>query len=157
MKRFLMVALVGLAAAFPLAVAQNEADAVEPFIGGGFGVFIPGGAAAFTLQGGVDNLLGPLALRGSFDIGFEGDALFGVDLLNYIPSESDLVFYVGGGAKILLSGSAAYNLHATGGLEFFVDNDIALFAELQPGYNFVPGFNNGFSMAIRLGANYHFD
>lgn len=157
MKRFLRVALVGLAAAFPLAFAQDEADTVEPFVGGGFTVFIPDGGAALTLQGGADNLIGPLALRGSLDIGFSGGTLFGIDLLNYIPSESDLAFYIGGGAKILLSGSTAYNIHAAGGLEYFVDDDIALFAELQPGLNFAPGYNPGFSAALRLGANYHID
>ena len=157
MKRFLMVALVGLVAAFPLAFAQSETVVVEPFLGGGLTVFIPDGGAALTLQGGADNLIGPLALRGSLDIGFSGGSAFGVDLLNYVPSESDLAFYLGGGARILLSGFTAYNIHAVGGLEYFVNSDIALFAELQPGLNLASGFNPGFSAALRLGANYHFD
>lgn len=157
MKRFLMVVLVGLAAALPLAFAQDEADVVEPFVGGGITVFVPGGGAALTLQGGADNLLGPLALRALLDIGFSGGAQFGIDLLNYIPSDTDLALYVGGGVQILLSGSTAYNLHAAGGLEYFVSDDVALFAELQPGYDISPSFGNGFALSIRLGANYHFD
>lgn len=156
MKRFLMVALVGLAAAFPLAFAQDEADTVEPFVGGGFNVLIPSGTAALSIQGGADNLIGPLALRGSVDILFTGGAFFGVDLLNYIPSESDLAFYLGGGASIYLGGGSLFNLHAAGGLEYFVSEDLALYSELQPGI-FLASGDTDFSLALRLGVNYHFD
>lgn len=156
MKRFLMVALVGLAAAFPLALAQPETVVVEPFLGGGIGIGIPGGDAALVVQGGADNLLGPLALRGSFNIFFEGGAALGIDILNYFPQTRQLAPYLGGGLDIYL-GVQAYDIHATGGLEYFVDEDIALFAELQPAFFIVPGFDNDFGANIRFGANYHFD
>ena len=156
MKRFLLTVLAGFAA-FPLAFAQSETVVVEPFFGGGFGVGIPDGGAALILQGGADNLLGPLALRGSLNIGFGGGASFGVDVLNYIPSESDLALYVGGGFAIALSSVSAYELHLAGGLEYFIDDDIALFAELQPAFVIVPGDDNSFGANLRLGANYHID
>ncbi len=156
MKRFLMVALVGLAAAFPLALAQSETVVVEPFLGGGLAIGIPGGGAALTLQGGADNLLGGLALRGVLDIGFQGGAAFSVDIINYFPETRQLAPYLGGGLAIGLS-RQAYEIHALGGLEYFVDEDIALFAELQPAFVIVPGAGNDFGANIRFGANYHFD
>ena len=157
MKRFWMVALVGLAAAFPLAFAQSETVVVEPFLGGGLSVGIPNGGAALVLQGGADNLLGPLALRGSLNIGFGGGASLGADVLNYVPSESGLALYFGGGFAVALSSASAYELHAAGGLEYFVSNDVALFAELQPAFVIVPGDDNGFGANLNLGLNYHFD
>lgn len=156
MKRFLMVALVGLAAAFPLALAQSETVVVEPFLGGGLAIGIPGGDAALTLQGGADNLLGPLALRGAFNIYFQGGASLAIDVINYFPETRQLAPYVGGGLEIALS-RQAYGIHALGGLEYFVDEDIALFAELQPSYFIFPGSSNDFGANIRFGANYHFD
>ena len=156
MKRFWMVVLVVVAAAFPLAFAQTV-DVVKPFVGGGLTVGIPNGGAALIVQGGADNLIGPLALRGTLTIGFSGGAALGVDALNYVPSESDLALYFGGGFALALSSTPAYELHAAGGLEYFVDSNLALFAELQPAFVIVPDGDNGFGANLNLGLNYHFD
>lgn len=155
MKRFLLTVLAGFAA-FPLAFAQSETVVVEPFLGGGLAIGIPGGDAALALQGGADNLLGPLALRGVFNIYFEGGASLAVDVINYFPQTRQLAPYLGGGLEIALS-DQAYGLHALGGLEYFVDDDIALFAELQPTYFIVPDGDSDFGAGLRFGANYHFD
>ena len=109
-----------------------------------------------SLQGGADNLLGPLALRGVLNIGFTSGTELAVDVLNYFPKTRQLAPYLGGGRALGLS-AQYYEFHATGGLEYFVDSDIALFAELQPALVVVPGFNPGFGANLRFGANYHFD
>ena len=56
MKRFLLTVLAGFAA-FPLAFAQSETVVVEPFLGGGLAIGIPGGDAALAYgvsEGGKD-------------------------------------------------------------------------------------------------------
>ena len=153
MKRFWMVLLVGLASAFPLAFAQDAE--LEPFIGGGFSIAVPGGDASLSIQGGAGNLLGPLTLRTVLDIGFQGGAALFIDVFNTFPND-ELVPYVGGGAGLGLS-SQAYELHALGGLEYFVSDGFALFVELQPAFRIFPGSGNTFGANIRLGANYHFN
>lgn len=152
MKRFLIVALVGLAAAFPLAFAQDA----DPFIGGGFGVTFVGGSTitALTIQGGADDLIGSAALRGNFDIGIsDGSFGFGVDFLADFPSD-DVIPYFGGGFGLLQLGGSFFQLHATGGLEFFVSDLVGLFAEIQPTYFLTA---QQFGATLRFGANYHFD
>lgn len=153
MKRFLLVALVGLAAAFPLAWAQDA----EPYAGGGFGLeFIGGGSAvALTFQGGADDLLGSLGLRGNLDVGISGSFFeLAVDLLANFPSD-DLNPYVGGGFGIIPGGSVGFNIHGVGGLEFFATENVGLFAELQPKLYVTGG--TSFGVGLRFGANYHFD
>lgn len=154
MKRFLMVALVGLAAAFPLAFAQDEE--AEPFIGGGFGVLFVSGVTvtSITVQGGADNLLGSAALRGNFDIGISSGSFgFGADILVDFPSD-DVNPYVGGGFGLLQSDDSFFQVHGTGGLEFFVADQVGLFAELQPTYFLT---SQEFGAALRFGANYYLD
>lgn len=155
MRKSFIVALV-LTALFPLAAAQSETVVVEPFVGGGLSVGIPDGSFGASLQGGADNLLGGLGLRGVFSFGFEGGVSLGADILNYFPETRQLAPYIGAGGTIGLS-AQVYNVHVLGGLEYFVDEDIAIFAELQPSYVIVPDGDNGFGANIRLGANYHFD
>ncbi len=153
MKRFLMVALVGLASAFPLASAQDEA---EPFLGGGFGVlFVDGNTlTGITLQGGADNLIGSLTLRGNFDIGIS-DGFFGfsADVLTRFPAE-EINPYAGGGFGLFNLNDSFFQIHATGGLEFFVADNTALFLELQPTYFLT---SSDFGASFRFGANYHLE
>lgn len=156
MKHFLKVALVGLASAFSLALAQSETVVVEPFIGGGLSVGVPGGNFGFSLQGGADNVIGGVALRGVLGIGVQGGASLGLDIIHYFPETRQLAPYLGAGGEVFFSGPT-YGLHALGGLEYFVDEDVALFAELQPAYFIVPGDDGAFGASVRLGANYHFD
>lgn len=153
MKRFLMVALVGLAAAFPLAFAQDEA---EPYIGGGLDVLFVGGGSnvGFVFQGGADNLIGSAGLRGNIAIGFEGGVSLGVDILADFPSD-DFAPYIGGGIGILPGGSTVFNLHATGGGEYLVSDNVGLFAEIQPTLFIANG--TAFGADLRFGVNYHFD
>ncbi len=150
MKRFLRVALVGLAAALPLAFAQEA----EPFVGGGLSVGLSSGYGALSVQGGLTDLLGPLTLRGVLDIGLGGGAGLGIDVL--YPFEGDeLIPYAGGGLGVGF-GTASFGLGAIGGLEYRVADDIGLFAELQPG--FIIGSNyTDFSAALRIGGNYYLD
>lgn len=153
MKRSLLIGLVGLAAAFPLASAQPETVVVEPFLGGGFNLSFPGTGASASLQAGADNLLGPLALRGVFDIGFSAGFAVGVDVINYFPQTRQLAPYLGVGGKIYLV-DQGFGIYGLGGLEYFVDEDVAVFGELQPTYIIDTGT---FGANIRVGANYHFD
>lgn len=155
MKQLLVIMLVGLASASPLAFAQEQ-DA-EPYIGGGFGLeFIGGGSAvALTFQGGADNLLGPLGLRGNFDAGISGSYFeLAVDLLTDFPSD-DLDIYAGGGFGIVPGDEIDFNIHGTGGLEFFATDTLGLFSELQPRLYVTGGTR--FSIGLRFGANYHFN
>ncbi len=150
MKRFLMVALVGLAAAFPVAFAQDA----EPFFGGGFGVLFVDGSTftSITVQGGADDLIGSAALRANFDIGISSGSFgFGVDVLADFPSD-DINPYVGGGFGLIQLGDSYFQVHATGGLEFFVADQVGLFAELQPTYVLT---SQDFGATLRFGANYH--
>lgn len=154
MKRSLLVVWVSLAAVFPLASAQSGTVVVEPFLGGGLGLSFPETAPAASLQAGADNLLGPLALRGVFDIGFGGFAV-GVDVINYFPQTRQLAPYLGVGGKVLLN-EQDYGVYGLGGLEYFVDEDVAVFGELQPGYVIDPD-DGAFGASIRFGANHHVD
>lgn len=156
MKRFLLFALICLTTAFPLAFAQSETVVVEPFIGGGLSVGVPGGDFGLSLQGGADNVIGGVALRGVFNIDFEGDASLGLDVIHYFPETRRLAPYIGAGGEVFFSGPA-YGLHALGGLEYFADEDVAIFGEVQPAYFIVPGDDGAFGASVRLGANYHFD
>ena len=81
----------------------------------------------------LGGLLGPLALRGVFDIGFGGGFAVGVDVINYFPQTRQLAPYLGVGGKVLLN-EQDYGVYGLGGLEYFVDEDVAVFGELQPGY-----------------------
>lgn len=152
MKRLLIIALVGLAAALPLASAQDA----EPFIGGGLGVtFADGGSGVgLVLQGGAQDLLGTLGVRGNILIGFQGGVALGVDLLADFPSD-DFVPYVGGGFGLIPGGTTVFDLHVTGGAEFYVSDDVALFGELMPKLYIADG--TAFGADLRFGANYHFD
>lgn len=156
MTRFLGVALASLAVMSPLASAQSETVVVEPFLGGGLSLSFPGTGAAASLQAGADNLLGPLALRGVFDIGFGGGFAVGVDVINYFPETRQLAPYLGVGGKVYLV-SQDYGIYGLGGLEYFIDEDVAVFGELQPTYVIDPGDDGAFGANIRFGANYHFD
>lgn len=153
MKRMLASLMAALLLSAP-AWAQSATEVVDPFIGGGLVVGLNYGGTAFSFQGGADNLLGPLALRGNLDINSGGGALLGVDILNYFVSNSELAPYAGGGIGVALSGGG-FALHGTGGLEYFVGPDIALFAELQPGV--IPQSSSGFFVDLRFGANYHLE
>lgn len=151
MKRFLMVAMVGLAAALPLAFSQET----EPFIGGGLSVGLSSGSSSLSVQGGLPDLLGPLTLRGVLDIGLGGGAGLGVDVL-YPLAGDELVPYVGGGLGLSF-GVAAYGLGVIGGLEYAVSDTIRVFGELQPGYVIYADYDDEFSATLRLGANYYLD
>ena len=152
MKRFLIVALVGLAATFPTAFAQ----AAEPFIGGGLGItFVNGGSGVgLVLQGGAQDLLGTLGVRGNLQIGFQGGVALGVDLLADFPSD-DFVPYVGGGFGLIPGDTTVFDLHATGGAEFYLSDNAALFGEVVPTLYIADG--TAFGADLRFGANYHFD
>lgn len=150
-----MVALTGLAVMFLPASAQSETVVVELFLGAGLTLSFPDSDPALGLQGGADNVLGPLALRGVFDFGFGGFS-FGADVINYFPETRQLAPYLGVGGKVFLS-AEAYDVHALGGLEYFIDEDVAVFAELQPVYVIDPGDDNSLGINLRAGANYHFD
>jgi hypothetical protein len=102
MKRFISVALVGLTAMFSPAFAQPGTVTVEPFVGGGVAIGVPGGDPTLSLQGGADNLLGPLSLRGVFDVDLSGGASLGVDVINYFPTTRELAPYAGGGLALAL-------------------------------------------------------
>lgn len=148
---FLLLALTAT-----LVFAQSETVTVEPFGGGGVALGVPGGDPSLTLHGGADNLLGPLALRGVFSIDFSGVASVGADIIDYFPISRTFAPYAGAGAALALT-FPAYELHVLGGVEYFLDEDIALFVELQPAYRIFATIDNGFGANMRLGANYHFD
>ena len=152
MKRFLMVALVGLAALS----RWRCAGCGRAFYRRRIRVFIPGGdAALYACKGALTICSALLALRGSFDIGFRGRCTF-LALTSLIISLANRIWPSMWGAVRTFGLMGRFvKLHATGGLEYFVDDDIALFAELQPGL-FLPGLNR-FGSALRFGANYHFD
>lgn len=156
MKLFLIGIIISLAAAVPLASAQTETLVVEPFIGGGLSVGIPYGSIGLSLQGGADNVIGGLGLRGVFNFGFESGASLAADIINYFPETRRLAPYVGAGMEVSL-GVLAYGPHGIGGLEYFVDEDVALFAELQPTYLIIPDAGSFVNVSVHLGANYHFD
>lgn len=152
MKRFLMVAIVGLAATLSAALAQEA----EPFGGGGLSVGLTTGGSSLVVQGGATDLLGPLTLRGALDISLGGGSA-GLEVAVLYPLSGDeLTPYVGGGLGVGL-GIAAYGLGVIGGLEYPVSDDVGLFGELQPGYLIYADYANEFSVALRLGANYYFD
>jgi hypothetical protein len=156
MKRPLSVVLAGLIAASSLAFAQSESVLVEPFVGGGVALGVPGGDPSLTLQGGAANLLRPLALRGVFEIDLDGVASLGADLITYFPTSLELAPYVGGGLALALT-FPAYEVHAVGGLEYFVNSDASLFAEVQPAYRIFADIDDGLGANVRLGANYRWD
>ncbi len=163
MKCLFVVVLV-IAALFPLASAQSETVVVEPFVGGGLSVGLPGSAFGASLQAGADNLIGGLGLRGVLNFGFTGSVSLSADILNYFPETRQLAPYIGAGGKVGLS-AAFYDVHVLGGLEYFIDEDVAVFAELQPAYVITPDVSNDLpenvanyvGVTLRLGANYHFD
>jgi hypothetical protein len=152
MKR-LLAALLVLGSFCPSAFAQ--ALPPKPFFGGGFGLTFVGGDSlvALSFQGGAADLLGPLGVRGNFDIGISGSYFeFGLDLFGTFPAEG-LSPYVGGGVGVLSGGGTFFNLHGTAGLELLFER-IGLFGEVQPKF-FITA--NQFGAALRFGANYRFD
>lgn len=149
-----MVMVVGLAAALPLAFAQDA----EPYVGGGFGISFIGGftPVALSAQGGADDLIGSAGLRGNFDIGISPSGFFGfgADILADFPSD-DVSPYVGGGFGFLSAGGLSiFQVHGTGGLEFFIADQAALFAEIQPTFYLTASV---FTASLRFGSNYHLD
>ena len=152
MKRFWIVALIGLVSAFPLAFAQDA----EPYIGGGLDVTFVGGTSGvgLTLQGGAQDFLGTLGLRGNILIGFQGGVALGVDLLSDFPAE-DFTPYFGGGFGLIPGETTVFDVHATGGGEFYASDNVGLFAEIQPTLYIASG--TAFGADLRFGANYHFD
>lgn len=152
MKRFLIAAFVSLAAACPLAFAQDA----DPFIGGGLGItFVNGGSGVgLVLQGGAQDLLSTLGVRGNIQIGFQGGVALGVDLLADFPSD-DFAPYVGGGFGLIPGSTTVFDLHATGGAEFYLSDNVALFGEVVPTLYIANG--TAFGADLRFGANYHFD
>ena len=156
MKCSLTVVLAGLIAASSFAFAQPETVTVEPFVGGGAAFGVPGGDPSLTLQGGADQLLGPLALRGVFEIDASGVASLGVDVIHHFSTSRELAPYVGGGLALALT-FPAYEVHALGGLEAFVSSGVSLFGEVQPAYRVFVDIDDGLGANVRLGANYRFD
>lgn len=100
----------------------------------------------FSVRGSLQYALG------TFGFLALGDAL-------YRFSGDSVAPYLGGGAGSLTVVSGIYSLtgfevHATGGSEFFVRENFALFAELQPFFLLSP--IEYFGVRLNLGANFHF-
>ena len=160
MKRSFLVLLIGLVTTFSVALAQNA----KPYLGGGVGfTFVGGGSGgALTFQGGAEDLLGPLGLRGVGVVGIR-PSFFEVaaEVLASFPSGT-FKPYVGGGVGGAVGGGAdrvsravsGAEVHSVGGLEFTVSDSVGLFGEAQPRLYLTssPAFGLGF----RFGANYHF-
>lgn len=201
MKRLTTLVALLLFSAAPVTFAQTtvdttEADSVtlddvgsetvviDPFVGGSVNFSLPFDTASFSVQGGADNVLGPLAVRGNANIGLKGGFGIGLDILDYVVVSNEVAPYFGGGVGYNF-GASALDLRLVGGVEYFVGPDLAIFAELQPRYAFYLGgggvdvvddgdnvdvvddidvdapeadFDGGnFGVNIRVGVNYHFE
>ena len=69
-----------------------------------------------------------------------------------LPSRS---FGFGGERSFLRA--EVYDAYALGGLEYFVNEDVAVSAEVQPAYVITPGDDNSFGINLWAGANHPFD
>ena len=151
MKRILVVflAIVGLSSAS----AQSDL-----FIGGSLDIEVAGGTGiALDAQAGDYGLFDSFGARGTIGLGISpgiyiklaGDALFPFSVDN-----DELTPYAGGGIGLLTGNGTSFNIHALGGAEYLVSEQIGLFGELAPGLYFGGG-DTDFGIGLRFGANYH--
>ena len=151
MKRILVVllAVVGLSSAS----AQSDL-----FIGGSLDIEIVEGTGFIALdaQAGDYGLFDSFGARGTLGLGFSPDIyvkLAADALFPFSVDNDELTPYAGGGIGLITSGGTLFNIHALGGAEYLVSDQIGLFGEIAPGLYISGG--TGFGIDLRFGANYH--
>lgn len=157
MKHPLLTALLGLILLVSSAHAQDEvANSNGVYAGVGYSV-----PTRVLAQFGYNSALAEpgFSVRGSlqYALGTTGFLALGDALYRF--GGGSVAPYLGGGVGSLTVVSRIYSVtgfevHATGGSEFFVRESFALFAELQPFYLISP--IEYFDVRLNLGANFHF-
>lgn len=126
----------------------------------------PAFGMSLGLQAGMENLLGPLTLRGGATVavgnaGGTAATLFGLTtdvLLPFTLQGPNLYAGLGGGLVVAAAGGAsatAFQVRGILGLEFPVAGKFSLLTEVVPGFTFAGG-NSAFGLGINLGPRLYF-
>ncbi|AWR86093.1 hypothetical protein [Meiothermus taiwanensis] len=118
---------------------------------------VPNFSLSAAARMGAENVLGPLALRGGFELqtsnagtafGISADAL-------YFLRNPGMDFYFGGGLGLLAGGSTVFVLSGAAGLELPVSGNINFLVELKPELYFAGG-NSQFALGVEVGPRVYF-
>lgn len=157
MKKLVCAALAGFVLMFTYGYAQTEMASPDDFYVG-LGYSVP---TRILAQIGYDSsaLGAGLATRGSVQFAFGASGFVALGDAMYKSRSGSLAPYIGGGLGVITIFSSfgtltGFEVHATGGSEFFVSEEFAFFAELQPFLLVSP--ISYFDVRLNLGANYHF-